>query len=139
MSFLLDTNVISELRKGRRADVNVMSWVTPIDADDLFLSVLTLSEIRRGIERVARRDAAQARVLEAWLQRVLRQYGPRLMVVDAAVADTWGRVSATTSLPVVDGLLAATAIVHGLTVATRNVKDIRRTGVPVINPFQHVA
>ena len=135
MTYLIDTNVISELRKGDRADPGVSSWFADLADEEVFLSVLTLGEIRKGIENVRRRDPEAASTLESWLARVADGYGDRILPVDRSVAEEWGRMSVPDPLPVVDGLLAATARVAGLTLATRNVGDVARTGVSCVNPF----
>jgi toxin FitB len=135
VSYLIDTNVISELRKGDRADRGVAAWFAELADEQVFLSVLTLGEIRRGIESIRRRDAKSAAVLESWLGRVADQHGDRVLPVDRAIAEEWGRMNVPDPLPIVDGLLAATAKVVGLTLATRNTGDIERTGVSCINPF----
>lgn len=136
MKFLLDTNVIAELRKGARANANVRSWFSSLDPEAIVLSVVTVGEIRRGIENVRRRDRAAARSLERWLRRVLADHGDRILAVDLPVAEEWGRLNVPDPLPVIDGILAATARVHGLTLATRNVKDVSRSGVDLVNPFE---
>lgn len=136
MKFLLDTNVIAELRKGSRANAHLRSWFAALDPDAILLSVVTIGEIRRGIESVRRRDPAAARALERWLRRVLSDHTDRILTVDLAVAEEWGRLNVPDPLPVIDGLLAATARVHGLTLATRNVKDVARSGAEVVNPFE---
>lgn len=135
MSYLVDTNVISELRKGARANENVRAWIDGVEEEELFLSVLTVGELRRGVERVRRRDRAGATSLERWIRRVVRDHEPRILPVTVEVADVWGRLNVPDPLPVIDSLLAATALVHDLTVVTRNVADIARTGVPVLDPF----
>ena len=137
MRFLLDTNVVSELRKRDRADVGVQHWFRATPDADIFLSVLVLGEIRQGVERARRRDAKTARHLEQWLRQLSTAFTSRLLIVDAAVADQWGALNARDPLPVVDGLLAATALVHGLTVVTRNTEDFARTRVEMVNPFAH--
>ncbi len=121
MSFLADTNVISELCKGA--------------PDEVFLSVIVMGEIRRGIESIRRRDARAAISLDRWLRRVVSSHEGRILPVDARTADEWGRLNVPDPVPVVDGLMAATAKVHGLTLATRNVRDVERTGVSLLNPF----
>lgn len=136
MSYLIDTNVLSELRKGRRCDPHVSRWFSSIPDEEVFLSVLAVGEIRRGIERIRRRDARSARVLDAWLRRLLAGHRDRILAVDEAIAEEWGGLNVPDPIPVVDGLMAATARVHGLTLATRNVKDVARTGVPCVNPFE---
>jgi toxin FitB len=135
VSYLLDTNVISELRKGSRADHNVSSWFSGLADEEIFLSALTLGEIRCGIESIRRRDAKTAAVLESWLGRIADQHGDRIVPIDRAIADEWGRMNAPDPLPVVDGLVVATAKVVGLTLATRNTADIERTNVSYVNPF----
>ncbi len=135
MSYLVDTNVISELRKGRRAEPAVLAWFAAVDDEELYLSVLTLGEIRRGIESIRRRDVAAAAALDSWLGRISETHRERVLPVDRAVAEEWGRINVPDPLPVVDGLLAATARVNGLTLATRNVADIAPTGVEHLNPF----
>lgn len=135
MSYLIDTNVLSELRKGPRCDSRVAAWFAALPADEVFLSVLVVGEIRRGIEQIRRRDPRSARLLETWLRRVVVEHADRILPVDEAVADEWGRLSVPNPIPVIDGLMAATARGHGLTLATRNVKDIERTNVPFVNPF----
>lgn len=136
MSVLIDTNVIAELRKGSRAHPRVRAWFARLQPDDILLSVVTIGEIRRGIESVRRRDPASARALERWLRRLLADHSDRILTVDLAVAEEWGRLNVPDPLPVIDGILAATAKVHGLTLATRNVKDVARSGVEVVNPFE---
>jgi hypothetical protein len=133
--FLIDTNVLSELRKGARADVNVRRWFEGIDENSIYLSVLVTGEIRRGIEAIRKRDPRAALALERWLDNMMEAHSERVLPVDAATADEWGRLDARGSLPVVDGLLAATALVRDLTLVTRNVKDVVRTGVDVLDPF----
>ena len=135
MSFLIDTNVISELRKAHRCDERVAHWFAAVDDDEIFLSVLTIGEIRRGIENIHRRDSRSAAALNRWLRGLVETFHERILVVDRSVAEEWGRMSAPASLPVVDGLLAATAKVHGLSLATRNTKHVVRTGVTCFNPF----
>lgn len=136
MSYLLDTNVVSELRKGSRADPGVLEWFAGIGDSPLYLSVLVVGELRRGIELIGRRDEAAATALDHWLRQLLAQHGDRILPVDLAVAQAWARLSVPDPIPVVDGLLAATAQVHGLTLVTRNQADVARTGVPCFDPFQ---
>ncbi len=134
MSFLLDTNVVSEIRK-KTPDPGVSAWFAAVPATDLFLSALVVGEIRQGIDRLARRDPAQADVFERWLGQLVDVYGDRIIPVTADVAEAWGRLNVPDPLPVVDGLLAATALVHGLTLVTRNVDDVTSTGARLLNPF----
>jgi len=135
VSYLLDSNIVSELRKGERVDAGVRQWFAGVDDEDLFLSVLTVGEIRRGIESIQRRDRAKALALNRWVRLLVTQFEGRILLVDLKVAEEWGRMNVLATLPAVDGLLAATARVHGLTVVTRNIKDVMRTGVPCLNPF----
>jgi predicted nucleic acid-binding protein len=135
VSYLIDTNVISELRKGKRANSAVVSWFEGLADEEVFLSALTLGEIRRGIESIRRRDSTAATVLESWLGRIAEAHRDRIVPVDRAIAEEWGRMNAPDPLPVIDGLLAATAKVAGLTLATRNTDDIARSGVSFFNPF----
>lgn len=134
MRYLLDTNVISELRK-RRPDPHVLAWYEGISSADLFISVLTVGEIRIGIERLRRKDSVQADALERWLEGLRAAYGDHVVDVDAGAAEEWGRLNVPDPLPVIDGLLAASARVRGWTLVTRNVADLARCDVPVINPF----
>ena len=134
--FLLDTNIISEVRKGRRSDPNVSNWYAGLIESQLFISSLTIGEIRRGIELARRRrDVDQAEALETWLQTVIQRFSGRILTVDTEEADTWGQISAIRPVPVVDGLLAATAMAHDMTLVTRNVSDVEGLGVRVLDPF----
>ena len=135
MSFLLDTNVISELRKRERGHPGVVRWAASVDPAELHTSVLVIGEIRRGIEQKRRTDPEQAVALEGWLDRVRAGLGKRIIPVDERIAELWGNLGGRATLPAVDGLIAATAIVHGLTVVTRNVGDMARTGASLLNPF----
>lgn len=131
--FLLDTNVVSELFR-REPDPRVVEWWRRTRTPS-FLSVLVLGELRRGVERLAPRDPARAQMLDARIDGIVVDYADRTLPVTAAVADEWGRLGARRPIPVVDGLLAATALVHGLTLATRNMKDVADLGVPYVDPF----
>ena len=136
MSYLIDTNVLSELRN-RKADGNVVAWMQARPRSSLYLSVLSLGEIRKGIEGVA--DPAFRRALLDWLEVDLPNwFVGRLLGIDAQTADRWGRVQAAAgrTLPVIDGLLAATALQHGLTLVTRNTRDFAGLGVQIINPWE---
>lgn len=136
MSYLLDTNVISELRKGDRADPSAVAWFGDLAEEEIYLSVLTIGEIRRGIESVRRRDPDSALALDSWLARLSEDHRDRILPIDRAISEEWGRMSVPDPLSVIDGLLAATAKVKGLTFATRNVADVERTGVEILDPFK---
>lgn len=133
--FLLDTNVLSELRKGSRANPRVIAWAKSVIANEHFVSVLALGEARKGIEQIRGKDPAQAVALEQWLQKIEVDYGDRILPITRAIADQFGRIAAIRPLPIVDGLMAATALTHSLTFVTRNAADIKHTGVSVLNPF----
>jgi toxin FitB len=107
-----------------------------VPADDLYLSVFVVGEVRRGVERLKRRDSHQAEAYEVWLSTVLGDYVDRIVPVDAEIADEWGRMSVPDPVPIVDGLMAATAKVRGMTFVTRNIADVARTGVRLLNPFE---
>ena len=136
--YLLDTNVVSELRK-RSPDVNVAEWYDGVRSVELHLSVLTLGEIRIGIERLRRKDAARAHSLDEWLRGLLPMYSSRIVGVDVATADEWGRLNVPDQLPVIDGLLAATAKTQGLTLVSRNTTDLSASGITVLDPFMPAA
>jgi predicted nucleic acid-binding protein len=138
MMYLLDTNVVSELRK-RDPDRNLLAWFATVTSADLFLSVLTIGEIRLGVERLRRKDAAQADIIEQWLRGLHAGYRDRLIDVDAAVAEEWGRMNVPDPLPVIDGLLAASAKVHGWILVTRDIADLTGSGVSLLNPFEPLA
>ncbi|MGH9482425.1 MAG: type II toxin-antitoxin system VapC family toxin [Terriglobales bacterium] len=133
--YLLDTNVISETRK-IRADSGVMAFLAAADAAGLYLSVLTLGELRKGIAAKRRTDPIAARRLGEWLDSIESVFADRVLPVDAAAAKRWGELSAGGSLPVVDTLIAATALSRGLTLVTRNLRDVQATGVPGLDPWQ---
>ena len=133
--YLLDTNVVSEARKGRRMSPSVSVWFESVDNDELFLSVLVIGEIRKGIEQARSKDSVKARALEGWLTGLEERYGERVLPITPAVANQWGHLSAKRPLSTVDGLLAATAMVHDLTLVTRNVTDVAHTKVKLLNPF----
>jgi predicted nucleic acid-binding protein len=136
VSLLLDTNVLSELRKGPRASSRVRAWFEGVASDEIHLSVLVVGELRRGIERIRARDARQAAALERWLSTVVSSHADRILHVDNRVAEQWGRLTAQQPGSVIDTLMAATALVHGLVLVTRNVKDVAWTGVSYLDPFE---
>ena len=135
MSFLIDTNIVSELRKGARCDPGVATWWAGVAEEDLWLSALVLGEIRKGVELARRRDPRKAAALEAWLGEVVAGFGDRVLPVDTAAAEEWGRMNAIRPAPVIDALLAATARANGLTLVTRNTADVAGLGADVLNPF----
>ena len=135
MAFLLDTNVVSELRRGEAANAGVLRWFDVQSPRDLFLSVVVVGEIRQGIEQLRVKDRPQAARLERWVTGLVQFYEDRLIYVDGDIAEEWGRLRAAISVPVVDGLIAATARVHDLTLVTRNIRDFSKTRVRVLNPF----
>jgi len=134
MNYLLDTNVVSEIQR-KRPNQRVASWMENTDPASLHISVLTLGEIAKGAARVARRDVAQAAVFQHWLDTTRLQFVDRVIAIDTEISVTWGRLNANRPLPVVDGLLAATAIVHGMVLVTRNLRDIADTGVELLDPW----
>lgn len=133
--FLLDTNVVSELRKGTRCDPRVDAWSRTIAPHQDYLSVLVVGELRRGAALKRRSDVAAADALERWIARLRHLYSERILPITLEVALEWGRLGALRPLPPEDGLLAATALVHRLTFVTRNVKNVRELGVPLLNPW----
>lgn len=135
MAWLLDTNVLSEQRKRERCAPPVREWFASVDDEDLFTSVLVTGEIRRGIEVLRLRDAVAARTLDRWLRSLEESFAERILPVTFEISDRWGRLCPDQPLPPIDGLLAATALHHRLTLVTRNVADVARTGVDVFNPF----
>ena len=134
MSFLLDTNVVSEPRRPK-PDANVITWLRSQQPDQLFLSALTLGEIAQGAEIRRRRDAVAGQGLSAWLSSIRTGYADRILPITGDIAETWGRLGARRPLPVVDGLLAATVVVHGLTLVTRNLRDLHGLDIPLLDPW----
>jgi predicted nucleic acid-binding protein len=132
----VDTNVVSELRKRDRCDPNVARWFDSCPDDEIYISVLTVGEIRRGIESIRRRDIDAAAALDGWLQHVVAEHHDRIIPVDQGIAEEWGRLNVPDPLPVIDGLLAATARALGMTLVTRNTRDVERTGANLLNPFE---
>ena len=136
--FLLDTNVVSELRKVRlgKANRSVAKWADSVDAADLFLSAITIQELEMGVLLAERRDPSQGAIFRAWLNgHVLPAFNGRVLPVDIAVAQRSARFHVPDPRPVRDALIAATALVHGMTVVTRNVADFEPTGVVILNPW----
>lgn len=136
--YLIDTNIISEARKGKRANPGVQRFFETVgrDEQDVFLSVITIGELRRGIDLMRRRgDADQAAVLEAWLTDILNEYSDHILPIDADTAQLWGRLRVPHPENALDKLIAATALIHDLTVVTRKQRDFQGAGVKVLNPF----
>jgi predicted nucleic acid-binding protein len=127
--------VLSELRQGQRCNPGVAAWFAGVASPEICLSVLTLGEVRKGVETIRRRDPRAAAALAVWLREVAAAAADRLLPVDHETADLWGRLNVPDPLPVIDGLLAATAIARGLTLVTRNVRDVAATGVACLDPF----
>lgn len=136
--FILDTNVISELRKAGdgKADANVVAWLSSVDAGTLYLSAITLMEIELGVLRIERRDPVQGARLRAWVDhRILPEFADRTLSVDLAVALRCAPLHVPDPRPERDAFIAATALVHGMTIVTRNLADFAPIGVPLVNPW----
>lgn len=137
--FLLDTNVVSELRRPDRADRNVLAWANAVPAANFFISVISILEIELGARRIERKDAAQGAVLHAWIDdHVLARFEGRILAIDTAVAQRCAQLHVPNPRAERDALIAATALVHGFTVVTRNVGDFEPTGVSLLNPWDSV-
>lgn len=139
MMYVLDTNVLSELRKVRlgKADANVTAWTESVDAADLFISVITVMELELGVLSIERKDATQGAMLRSWLEQlVLPEFSGRTLPIDTAVAQRCARLHVPDKCGERDALIAATALVHGMTVVTRNVADFKSTGVAIVNPWE---
>jgi predicted nucleic acid-binding protein len=136
VKYLLDTNIISEIRKGPRCHPNVAAWYSNLEEESLYLSILVLGEIRKGIEGLRGRDAGKANVLDLWLEQLQISFQSQILPMDIAISKEWGRLSSLHKVPVIDGLLAATAKAHGLVLVTRNTQDFADLGIQLINPFE---
>jgi toxin FitB len=134
MTYLLDTNVVSEIHK-RRPDRSVLDWLAETSPYERHLSVLTLGELRRWAERRRHRDEVAGAAFERWLGELVVSYGRRIVPITSQIADRWGYLGVPNPVAVVDGLLAATALVHDWTLVTRNTADVEGTGVRTLNPF----
>ncbi len=135
LQYLLDTNILSETRK-KQANERVISFLSAAEPSALFISVLSLGELRKGVALKARSDADAAKRLGTWVDGLEFSFGDRILAVDAAIARQWGELSAQRSRPVVDTLLAATALVHKLTLVTRNISDVHDLGIKLLDPWR---
>jgi predicted nucleic acid-binding protein len=135
VKYLLDTNVISELRKRGRAHPNVLRWVGGVDVVELGTSVVVLGELRRGIELKRLKDRDQAALMDHWFVKMRDGLKDRVTPIDEPIADAWARINVPNPLPFVDGLLAATALTRGLVLVTRNTRDMAASGVQILDPF----
>jgi toxin FitB len=133
--YLLDTNVISELRKKNRCNPGVRQWYATINEQEIYLSVLVIGELRCGIELIKRRDLNAAFHLEEWLKKIIQEYSHRIFPITQEIAEIWGKMNVPDPISTVDGLLAATAKLHDCTLVTRNTKDIIQCDIPYYNPF----
>ena len=138
MDYLIDTNILSELQKGKRAHPGVRQWYAGTPPEAIYLSVLVIGESRQGSDRLQRRDPDQAARLEGRLDIIVDSMQARILPVTIAIAQRWGRLNSPDPLPVIDSLLAATALEHDLTLVTRNVRDVQRTSVRWFNPFDEM-
>jgi len=135
VTVLLDTNILSELRKGSQANANVRAWATSVDPDDRFTSIMCVAELMKGAQLRGRKDAGGGAALERWIGLVVADFDQRILPVDLAVSSVWARLMAQRSRPPIDALIAATAIAHGCTLVTRNVADFEGTGAILFNPW----
>ena len=136
MKYLIDTNVISEFRKNQRANANVLRWIKATLPEEHYTSVLVIGEIRHGIELMRRRDAPQAQAMEHWMDGMIAKYAGRILPVDQRIADAWGRLGVPDPVPDIDGILAATALVHDLTLVSRGNALLSMRELRSINPFE---
>ena len=135
MPFLLDTNILSELRKRHLANPKVQAWYYTVENSELFTSVLVIGEIRRGVELKRPTNPAFAAKLERWLRSIQQNFQDRILPVTQEIAEVWGTLSPTRPLAEPDGLIAATAMHHNLILVTRNIRDVQRSGVAILNPW----
>ena len=136
MPFLLDTNILSELRKGALCNPNVLHWAAKESTQAHYISVLSLGEIRKGIELLRKKSPEKCAPLEKWLEKLHSDYAHCTISITVEISERWGELSSRRSLPVIDSLIAATALEFGLSLATRNTKDFDGLGIPIVNPFQ---
>jgi predicted nucleic acid-binding protein len=136
VTYLVDTNVLSEIRKGPRMNAGVAAWFAGVPEDAIHLSVLAIGEIRRGIQILRGRDPRQAAALDRWVLTVVRQHGDRILPIDLQIAEEWGALIAKRTASPIDAMMAATARVANLILVTRNVRHVAWTGVEILNPFR---
>jgi hypothetical protein len=136
VSYLVDTNVVSEVRKSKRANSKVLAWWDSVQTSRMYLHVLTIGEIHRGIVLLRDTDPKQARFLGIWLKGLSRYFRGRLVTIDLQASLIWAEIQSRGTIPHVDALIAASAIRHDLTLVTRNIRDIHDTGVRYLNPFE---
>lgn len=136
MTCLVDTNVLSEIRKGPRMNAGVAAWFASVPEGSIYLSVLAIGEIRRGIQTLRGRDPRQAAVLDRWVSSLVRQHADRILPIDLQIAEEWGALISIRTASPIDAMMAATARVNNLILVTRNVRHVSWTGVEVLNPFR---
>ena len=136
VKYLLATNIISEIRKGPRCHPHVAAWYSNLEEESLYLSVLVLGEIRKGIEGLRDRDAGKANELDLWLEQLQTSFQSQILPVDTVIGQEWGRLSSLHAVPVIDGLLAATVTAHRLVLVTRNTRDFADLRIQLLNPFE---
>ena len=137
MAYLIDTNIISEIQKGNKADPGVKKWYATVDEDQIYLSVLVMAELQQGIELLRRRDVKQAKILDKRMRTFRETMEDRILPINLNIAMRWAKNNVPDRFPVIDGLLAATAIEYDLILVTRNVKDVERSGARLLNPFEY--
>lgn len=137
MNYLIDTDIICEIRKGAKCNANVAAWYASIDDSEIYLSALAVGEIRKGIERARRQDPPQARALEKWLTAVAEAFAERILPIDQLVTEEWGRMVASRPVSAIGALLAATAKVHAMTLVSRHIAAVADLGADLLNPFEH--
>jgi toxin FitB len=136
--YLVDTNVLSEMRRLRHREEDIRAFFhrAGFDKDDIHVSVVTVAELRQGVHHLRHKgDPSQAEIIGAWVEEVMQDFADKILIVDKEIAELWARLRVPQREPTLDKLIAATALVHGMTVMTRNIKDFKPTGVKMLNPF----